>query len=275
MVAGGTPPIVEEAKLLERVMQAADPTAALEPLTDTGGSDSTATELRQALDELRRVLDVDQLPSRTRRRRGPWLLLGLLVLALAAGLAIGQGALDRFDIALPWRSAAPTASSTGTLPSTPSAGAGGAAGAIAPASPPTPEARSVQPPAAPPQTGPGISTPGTDVTVTFDNDQATDTIDVYEQSVFAAPGLDALPLNLAGPASLLGDVAALKPQVSDIQVEGTGSRPGRPGRRRHLDSRPTAGWPLHPGPSCATRSPAPSPGAPAHCPDERRSWSAR
>jgi hypothetical protein len=219
MVAGGTHPIVEEAKLLERVMRAADPTAALEPLADTGGSDSTATELRQALDELRRVLDVDQLPSRTRRRRGPWLLLGLLVLALVAGLAIGQGALDRFDIALPWRSAAPTASSTGTLLSTTSAGAGGAAGAVAPASPPTAEAQSVQPPAALPQTGPGISTPGTDVTVTFDNDQATDTIDVYEQAVFAAPGLDALPLNLAGPTALLGDVAALKPQVSDIQVE--------------------------------------------------------
>jgi hypothetical protein len=77
----------------------------------------------------------------------------------------------------------------------------------------------VQPPAALPQTGPGISMPGTDVTVAFGSDPATDTIDVYEQTVFAAPGLDALPLSQAGLTSLLGDVAALKPQVSDIRVE--------------------------------------------------------
>jgi hypothetical protein len=70
-----------------------------------------------------------------------------------------------------------------------------------------------------PRSGHGITTPGTDVTVAFESDRAADTIDVYEQVIFPRPGLDALPLSQPTLASLLGDVANLKPQVSDIQVE--------------------------------------------------------
>lgn len=194
-----------------------------DPRPTTASLLSSATELRAALDELRRVLDVDELATPTRRRRGPWLLLGLLVLALIAGLAIREGALDRFG-SLPGTASGTPAASPGTSPSTgPTAGRPTSPAAnprtSAPASQGTLPAQSVQAPATMPRSGPGITTPGTDVTVAFESDRAADTIDVYEQVIFPRPGLDALPLSQPTLASLLGDVANLKPQVSDIQVE--------------------------------------------------------
>jgi hypothetical protein len=185
---------------------------------------SSATELRVALDELRRVLDVDELSTPTRRRRGPWLLLGLLVLALIAGLAIREGVLDRFD-SVPGTTSANPSASPGILPSTgPTAGRPTPSPSAqprtsAPATQGTLPAQSVQAPATMPRSGPGITTPGTDVTAAIGSDEAATTMDVYEQVIFPAPGLDALPLSQPSLTPLLGDVATLRPQVSDIQVE--------------------------------------------------------
>jgi hypothetical protein len=198
-----------------------DPT---DPRPNTAALLSSATELRVALDELRRVLDVDELSTPRRRRRGPWLLLGLLVLALIAALAIREDVLDRFD-SLPGIASSKPSASPGTQPSTgPTAGRPTPSPATnprpsAPSTQGTLPAQSVQAPATMPQSGPGITAPGTDVTVALGSDQTANTIDVYEQVIFPAPGLDALPLSQPSLTSLLGDVANLKPQVSDIQVE--------------------------------------------------------
>jgi|GEM_PF-4450939 len=197
--------------------EAEDPGPAAEPTLTAAYA--SATELREALEELRRVLDVEEV-SQPRRRRGPWLLLALLVLALVAGLAIRQGVLDRRAVAIDGGTAgAPT--SPVTPSATPSAASTGQT-ATSPAASPTASggltSQPVQAPVSLPSSGPGITTPGTVVTVAIDTDPDASQIDVYEQALFAGPGLDALPLAQPSLRSLLGDVAGLKPQVSDIQV---------------------------------------------------------
>jgi len=180
-------------------------------------------ELRAALDELRRVLEVDSTAPPVRRRRGRRLLVALaaVLVLVAAALVIRHQVNSRVSSADVERavagqlpppavhlgSPAPSAAATTPALSTPQP-------TLAPLEPQP----SVSAPASLPSTGPGITEPGTYITAAVDSGPDADAVDVYEQVVFPGPGLDSLPLSLVPASSLQADLASARLQVTDLQV---------------------------------------------------------
>jgi hypothetical protein len=204
-------------------------------LADT---EAQTNELRQALEALRRALD-DTTPGRPApqeperpRRRGPLLLA--LAAALVAVLVVVALVLTR-DGRTATAGPVPTPSASAAAPSSP------AATASAPsASPPATAAPSATASAQPnlttqplpwrggpvlvppglPASGPGITTPGTDVTFALDDDLLH--VDVYEQAVLAAPTdvvTVALPPLPQWSGALAGASEPVRPKVEDLQAE--------------------------------------------------------
>ena len=174
-------------------------------------------ELREALHELRQVLDVDSAPPpASHRSRRIWLIAGTAGLAIAVAL-VGWLLTDNSSGGIvASRPSAPGVSTSGAsstgAPSTSAAGAGRA-------SVPAPTIRRLPWPGGPVLTPPGLSTagpgasvPGTDVQVAIDPDGRH--LDVFERLLLAAPSGD--PLSLAAP-SRPALYAAVR--VSDLQVQ--------------------------------------------------------
>jgi hypothetical protein len=67
--------------------------------------------------------------------------------------------------------------------------------------------------------GPGVTTPGTDVTAAIDDDLVS--VDVYERVKLASPAPELL-LSLPATSAWPGDLAELTPEVSELQVEVDG-----------------------------------------------------
>ena len=198
------------------------------------GAQARTTQLRAALDDLRRVLDdADVAAAAPRRRRLPVVALtGGLAAVVAAGLLVNHqlgadGSTDAVAAVQP---------STGTTPTGPIAIGVTPPTAAASGSPTSPTPAGVSPsstaplgsvtsapvapatlalPAGVPADGPGITGPG--VTAVAAIDPATGTVDVYEQYTSAAPA-DALSLRLPLPRTLLGPVSRLVPAVQDLTV---------------------------------------------------------
>jgi hypothetical protein len=202
------------------------------------GQGAEADDLRAQLDELRRQLDAPltprPTPSRRRSARKP--LLGVLV-AGGTIAAITTGVLVPWsDLSLPGRNGTTTPGSTGARPA--------GANPLTPAqpspftvTPPVPNrpAAQAQPavPAGPaaaaprsvpagrlPTTGPGIDQPGTMLLVDIDSDGS---LNVVEQAVLGPRGLRQLRLALPSLTSLGGEVARLRPTVSDLRVAVNGT----------------------------------------------------
>ena len=165
----------------------------------------SASELRAALEDLRRVLDVGPVPTRPRRRWRLRAILVLLVLAVVAGLvAVGDRVLRPGDTAEPdqasTRTTAPSAPPSGATPTAPAEQA------------PAPNS----PTAGLPATGPGIDQPGVLVSAVFANDGTS--VDVYEQVVLKDPGVDTLQLAVPSLDGLSQEADDLEPRVRDLQV---------------------------------------------------------
>jgi hypothetical protein len=150
----------------------------------------SASELREALEDLRRVLDVGPLAARPRRRWRLRAVLLLLTLAVVAGLVLVGTRVLR-----PGDDETRQGVSTATL-SAPGEG--------------SPTAASL------PTTGPGVDTPGTFAAVAVSDDDSG--MDVFEQVLLPAPGVAALRLATPSVAGLRGNVAELDPKVEDLQV---------------------------------------------------------
>jgi hypothetical protein len=181
-------------------------------------------ELREALHELRQVLDVDNPPQRggSGRRPSRWLLIAALGLA-AIGLVIymlrdsGSTAVPSVASASPSAGSASAPSATvspGTAAGKPAASTTGPAvqpSANASVSPlPWPGGAVLVPPGLT-TTGTGATTPGTDVQVALDPDKMH--LDVFERLLLDTATAD--PVSLAS-TSLPGGVDAA---VSDLQVQ--------------------------------------------------------
>lgn len=196
--------------------------------------EAQTAELREALDALRQALDdttppkgPDAVPAAASRRRGPLLgLLALLAVVVVVVVAVatrggGSGTATppsaSPSASAPPSSARPSASATQPAAS-PSASAPTASASSAPAVATTPMAwrgQSLLTPPAAPSTGPGVDSPGTDLTVAIDAD--LEHVDVFERVVFDAPRTTltlALPPATAWGSSLAGAA----PVVSDLQV---------------------------------------------------------
>jgi len=180
-------------------------------------------ELREALDQLRQVLDIDNAPPQpgAARRRNRLAVLGLAVLAavgLVAYLLIDRGLDDAERSAASITSPAvppslqPSAQPS-TQPSTqPSARSGPPSVAVSPL--PWPGGAVIVPPGQV-ATGPGADAPGTDVQVALDDDGLH--LDVVERLVLDAASTR--PLALSVP-SLAGFAPTT---VTDLQVELDGA----------------------------------------------------
>jgi len=137
-----------------------------------GARATPADELREALEQLRRVLELDPPPDR--RRRAALLLAGALALAAAGVVALGLLV------------------SGGSVP------VAATAARSRPAGPSRPDP-AVLPPGFP-ASGPGIDVPGTRVRATVDRDGAG--VDVVETLLLAAPGPGPLALTMPALAGL-------------------------------------------------------------------------
>ena len=209
-------------------------------LADT---EAQTNELRVALEALRRTLDdtthgrppPPAEPERPRRRRTVLLLaLGaaLVAVAVAVALVITRGATV---------TAVPAPSASASAPVAPSATVSAPAPTAAPSvSPSASAAPSVSASVAPsvttrplpwrggpvlvppgvPASGPGVTTPGTDVTFAIDDDLLH--VDVYEQAVLAEPTdvvTVALPPLDQWSGALAGAAGPVTPTVEDLQIE--------------------------------------------------------
>jgi hypothetical protein len=210
------------------------------------GAQAETTELRAALDDLRRVLDdVDAAKVAPRRRRLPVVAIsGGVAAVVAAGLVVG-GALTRDDTtgevtnvsspgAVPGASTAPSggapsggpSSSSSSSPtsvptsgsSVPPSGTGSATASSA-----RPQA-SIAPPAAMPADGPGVTTPGSTAVATIDS--RTGDVQIYEQFIPGTPQ-SALPLSLLQPTGLRGDAARARSQLQGDLVVLLDGQPAR------------------------------------------------
>jgi hypothetical protein len=180
-------------------------------------------ELREALHELRQVLDVDAAPpAMNRRSRRAWVITGTaggLAMATLVGWLLSDGSSSRIVISRPTAApilSAPHATTSGASPAPP-------AGFTPPARPAvTRPATSVRPlrwpggsvliPPGLTATGPGASVPGTDVQVAVDPDGRH--LDVFERLLLDTPSID--PLSLAAPTRPALDAEV---RVSDLQVQ--------------------------------------------------------
>jgi hypothetical protein len=211
------------------------------------GAHARTTELRAALDDLRRVLDdVDSVPTSPRRRRLPLIAVaGGVAAVVAAGLLV-NGQLGADDTTGAVNSVQP-GSATSTAPIGPSSvgpssigpssigssggatggqlGSPGAAASSAPVAPSAPAAAAPVVPAGVPTAGPGVTEPGITATA-VSIDPVTGTVEVFEQVMLAGPA-DALPLSVVMPTALRGDVGRLTPAVQDLTVALDG-RPTHP-----------------------------------------------
>jgi hypothetical protein len=184
-------------------------------------------ELREALDELRQVLDVENPPAAAaggRRRR--WLLLaGGLVVAVAALLFFTWRDGSSPQIVAPVPSAVATAPASGQASSAQASSAQAssaqtsapAAARAGPSTRPLPwPGGAVLTPAGLTATGPGADAPGTDVQVSVDTDGTH--VDVFERLMLSSPSGE--PLEMASPS-----LPAMGQQisVSDLQVELDGA----------------------------------------------------
>ena len=168
------------------------------------GAQAETTELRAALDDLRRVLDdVDAAKVAPRRRRVPVLALTAGVVAVVAAGLLAGGVLSGDDTTGEVTTvASSTASSTAADPS---------AGATPGPSASTQPQPSTAPPAGFPASGPGVTEPGTTALATVD--PRTGDVQVYEQFLAGSPQ-SALPLHLVQPTALRGDAAAARPALA-------------------------------------------------------------
>lgn len=192
------------------------------PADVVAGAQAETTELRAALDDLRRVLDdVDAAGVSPRRRRLPVVALsGGLAAVVVTGLVVSSLAGGQDDTT----GAVTTAGTPGTgdpaAPSAPGsqpAGSAPASGGVSPSSSSVgsgPQV-SVTPPAALPASGPGVTEPGTTAVATID--PATGDIHVYEQFV-ALNTAGALPLTLTQPTALRDTAGQIRPQLRDLTV---------------------------------------------------------
>jgi hypothetical protein len=189
--------------------------------------EAQTNELREALDALRQALD-DTTPVRAdaggpprRRRRGLVVagIAGAAVVGIVAGAVVlgDDGDVTTAPVA---PSAAPSAPS-----SVPSAAPSGAT------SPMDWRGGPVDRPPGLVSSGPGVTTPGTDVTAAIDDDLVS--VDVYERVRLATPAPQ-LRLSLPATSAWPGDLARLRPQVTQLQVEVDGS----PAQAREADG----GW---------------------------------
>lgn len=222
-------------------------------------TEAEANELRATLDALRQVLDAEPPaeqpppPARRvvgRRRRSLLLAAAALVVVLVTVIALLVSGGHRRDSAGSASSPAatgpaPTGSGTagstaagsttagsGSTPAGSASGpaasgsapsgsaAAGTGGTLAPAVTPLPwPGGAVLVPAGVPSSGPGITAPGSDITVAIDPDRTH--LDVFERVSYPA----AVPsLRLATPSSgsLTGIFATAHPSVVDLQVEAGG-----------------------------------------------------
>jgi hypothetical protein len=158
------------------------------------------TQLRQAIDELRQMLDVDAvppMPAPTPRRRRPALLAAaaaVLVVVAAAFVALrGSGDDD----------------ATGTARPTPSAPAPSASAPAADLPMPYPPAPGIAP-----LSGPGVDEPGTLLVVRLEGDGLA----VTEQAILREPATTQIPLMLSDVERLGGDIAGLRPEVTNLRA---------------------------------------------------------
>lgn len=181
------------------------------PADVVAGAQAETTELRAALDDLRRVLDdVDSARVPPRRRRLPVVAAGGLAAVVALGLVAG-GALSGDDTT----GEVTTVSSSSAAD--PSASPSGPATA-----PSTPAGLPV--PAALPASGPGVTEPGSTAVATVDS--RTGDVQVYEQFLAGSPQ-SALPLTLVQPTALRGDAARARPDLAagvTVLLDGTSAR---------------------------------------------------
>jgi hypothetical protein len=211
------------------------------PAEVVAGAQAETTELRAALDDLRRVLDdVDAAGVSPRRRRLPVVALtGGLAAVVVAGLALNGtlGGRDETTGAVSSPSTPDGSAPTGSAP------VGSApAPAVSPSAPPvgtTPQL-SVTPPAALPADGPGVTEPGTTAVATID--PVTGHVRVYEQFV-ATSAADSLPLTLTRPTALQDTAEQVTPQVQDLSVtlDGRPTRAVPAGDDSWVASPPNAG----------------------------------
>ncbi len=199
-------------------------------LADT---EAQTNELREALDALRQALDHTS-PARTapaepeRPRRRPALILALaaslVAVVVVVALVLSRG--DDTVTASPSPAPSATASSPSASPSAPSPSASAAPSVTASATPaltttPLPwRGGPVIVPPGVPESGPGITAPGTDVTLAIDDDLRH--FDVYEQAVLAEPA-DAVTVSLPPvtlwSGALDGAAEEVRPAVEDLQIE--------------------------------------------------------
>jgi hypothetical protein len=167
--------------------------------------DEATTELRRAIDELRQLLDVDTgpiavvpTPRRRRRRVLPLLLAVLVTAALVATVAVLVTSAGDDDNAAPGPGPTETA---------------GAADPGLPA-PLTPA------PGTAPAAGPGVTTPGTLLVVRLARDE---TLHVTEQAILPEPATAQIPLALADVRRLGGEIADLRPEVTQLRASLDGT----------------------------------------------------
>jgi hypothetical protein len=193
------------------------------------GAQAETTELRAALDDLRRVLDdVDAAKVTPRRRRLPVVAItGGLAAVAVAGLVV-SGTMTGDDTtgevtnvsssgsdpdASPAQTAGapvPGASSTAPSSAPTSVSTSAPTGAGSVTATPTGPQPSVVAPAALPADGPGVTVPGSSAVATIES--RTGDVQIYEQFIPGTPQ-SALPLSLLQPTALRGDAARARPQL--------------------------------------------------------------
>ncbi len=169
-------------------------------------ADAEASRLRELAEETRRLLDTPLPPVAAYRRRDKKLGVAALVAGGAAGV-IAAGFL------VPWSDVGGSSarnSSPDTIPVRPAA-APQTAGQPAPTAP----AAFLPPKGVLPATGPGITTPGTAMTVRV---LANGDLSVVEQAVLGPRGLRAIQLALPSLTAIGGPVGQLHPQVSGLRA---------------------------------------------------------
>ena len=195
----GTPPAGSGAPTGDVVLARRDVTAAFPTEESLAQQGEATTQLRRAIDELRQMLDVDAVPpmpapTPRRRRRGAALLaVAVAAVVVVASVVALRGGDDDATTARP----APS-------PPTPSAVAP-SVGLPAPYPPP---------PGTAPLSGPGVDEPGTLLVVRLDG-QA---LQITEQAILREPATSQIPLILSDVSRLGGDIAGLRPQVTEVRA---------------------------------------------------------
>jgi hypothetical protein len=174
--------------------------------------ESATTQLRRAIDELRQMLDVDAVPppsAPSRRRWGPWLLLLAVIvsIALVATSAVLIATRGDEDTGTDTGTAAPAPSASAT-PSASASPAATAGDANLPA-PLTPA------PGTAPESGPGVTVPGTLLVVRLADDAS---LEITEQAVLPAAASEQIPLGISDVRRLGGEIAGLRPEVTELRA---------------------------------------------------------